>query len=307
MRTLLFLMTLWFIALTAWAERPPTIDTAIAAYQHRDYLSALAGFSELAKAGDSRAQTIFALMHRFGEGTPVDLPLALHWYRQAANAGYAPAEYHLANMLAAGIGTVADEQAAIRWLRAAELSGFSRASVRLAEIGLTAYPLLADAQLTGSQRAGSQFTGTEDSDVGLNDASLGIRDIVEWNLRLPNQWRLSPLDGQDEAHAIDHLPRVERQEYRIQLGMFSSRSRAVDFWQNIMNEHPDLFINLRAFIESSQGLSTAQQTSVAAHRIQAGTFSSFSAATALCNALLAAEVDSGCLPIAVAHATAASP
>ncbi|MFT7131579.1 MAG: hypothetical protein ACI81O_000285 [Cyclobacteriaceae bacterium] len=302
MRTLLFLMTLWFIALTAWAESPPKIDTAIAAYQHRDYPSALAGFSELAKAGDSRAQTIFALMHRFGEGTPVDLPLALHWYQQAANAGYAPAEYHLANMLAAGIGTVADEQAAIRWLRAAEQSGFSRASVRLAEIGLTAYPLLADAQ-----RADSQFTDTEHSDVGLTDTSLGVREIVEWNLRLPNQWRLSPLDGQDEAHAIDHLPRVERQEYRIQLGMFSSRSRAVDFWQNIMNEHPDLFIDLRPFIESSQSLSTAQQTPVAAHRIQAGTFGSFSAAAALCNALLAAEVESGCLPIAVARATAASP
>jgi hypothetical protein len=126
-------------------------------------------------------------------------------------------------------------------------------------------------------------------------------------LRLPNQWRLSPLDGQDEAHAIDHLPRVEPQAYRIQLGMFSSRSRAVDFWQNIMNEHPDLFIDLRPFIESSQSLSTAQKTSDAAHRIQAGTFSSFSAATALCNALLAAEVESGCLPIAVARATAEKP
>jgi hypothetical protein len=293
MQSPLLMMLFWFLASPVWAEREPDIDVVIAAYQHRDYTSALAGFGELAIAGDSRAQTILALMHRFGEGTPVDLPQAFSWYQRAATAGYAPAQYHLASMLAAGIGTAVDKRAATVWLQSAARAGFNRASKKLAETGLTA-----DSQLSGADPQNADIVST----AYLTGASAEIRDLIEWNLRLPNDWRLNTINRQEDDRIIDHLPQMAHRDYRIQLGIFDSRPRAVAFWQYLVAEYPSLLMNLQPFIESSQYPSqriTSQQAATT-HRIQAGTFRSFSAAKAMCSALLSASVESGCLPITVA-------
>jgi hypothetical protein len=291
MHVFLLLIILCFLASPAWCEPEPEIDVVITAYQHRDYPAALAGFRQLAMNGDSRAQTILALMYRFGEGTPVDLPRAVDWYRRAATAGYAPAQYHLANMLAAGIGTVTDNDAAIRWWQAAAQGGFSRANQKLAKVGLSA-----DTKLPAADRSSSNLA----LGSGLAGASAEIRDIIEWNLRLPNDWRLSPIDTRDDDQVIDHLPQMVRRDYRIQLGIFDSRPRAVAFWQRLISENSGLLINLQPFIETAEYLEqVSKQQPITTHRIQAGTFSSFSAAKAMCMALLTARVESGCLPVTV--------
>jgi hypothetical protein len=289
MKVTVLLIALWFLASPAGAEGEPEIDVVIAAYQHRDYTTAMAGFGELAMAGDSRAQTILALMYRFGEGTPVDLQQALDWYQRAATAGYAPAQYHLANMLASGMGTAVNERAATRWLQSAAQAGFSRARQKLAETGLTAKTEIPPEDHT-SLTSHARLTG----------ASAEIRDIIEWNLRLPNDWRLNPIDRQTDNHSIDHLPQVTHHNYRIQLGIFDSRPKAVAFWQGFIARYSDLLINLQPYIESSQySAPYSEQQPATTHRIQAGTFNSFSAANAMCDAMLVAKVDSGCLPITV--------
>jgi len=298
MRAFLFLSILLLLAFTARGQSLPAMDAAIDAYHHRDYTNAFKGFSDLAKAGDARAQTILALMYRFGEGIPVDLPEALHWYQQAAKAGYAPAQYHLANMLAAGMGTPVDEPAATRWLQLSAGAGFDRARERLAELTLLQDERLPDWSRTD---AGPETRAEASTKNGARrGASAGIREIVEWNLRLPNQWRLNPANEQDDMQAINHLPRLERHDYRIQLGVFDSRPRAVAFWQRLVEEYPELFRHLQPFIESSaHSALLSQKAPFTTHRIQAGNFKGFAAATAMCDALLAARVESGCLPVAI--------
>jgi TPR repeat protein len=196
-------------------------------------------------------------------------------------------------MLAAGIGTATDEKAATRWLQSAAQAGFSRASEKLEETGLTT-----DIPLPAADPPSPSLSSIS----GLTGASAEVRDIIEWNLRLPNDWRLNEIDRQDDDRIIDHLPQMAHRNYRIQLGIFDSRPRAVAFWQRLVGEYPSLLMNLQPFIESSQYAAQriAAQQPATTHRIQAGTFRSFNAAKAMCSALLAARVESGCLPVTAA-------
>ena len=75
------------LASAALAEAPPpSFDQGAALYRDQNYAAALPIFLALAKQGDVQAQTVLAMMFRYGEGTPVDSETALSVYRLAAEA-----------------------------------------------------------------------------------------------------------------------------------------------------------------------------------------------------------------------------
>ena len=91
------------LASAALAEAPPpSFDQGAALYRDQNYAAALPIFLALAKQGDVQAQTVLAMMFRYGEGTPVDSETALSVYRLAAEAGHAPAQYQMGVMLRDG-------------------------------------------------------------------------------------------------------------------------------------------------------------------------------------------------------------
>ncbi|MDA9297767.1 SPOR domain-containing protein [Pseudomonadales bacterium] len=231
-------------------------DSATEAYQQRDYITAFAEFSSLADAGDPRAQTILALMHRFGEGTTEDLNQAFNWYTRAATAGYPPAQYYLANLYADGSGTAVDIGQALSWLRQSAAGGFERANARLAT-------------LTNSPEPASDEERSEPSRT------------TDWNFRLPNQSR--------NHTAMTHTVAPVEPGYRVQLGAFRSSAAAINFWATLEQQRPDLFSDLHSFVETIY----LQQRLI--YRLQVGHFEDLGAIDKFCRALVDANIESGCL------------
>ena len=234
------------------------LDSATQAYQERDYVTAFAEFSTLADDGDPRAQTILALMHRFGEGTTEDLNLAFNWYTRAATAGYPPAQYHLANLYADGSGTAVDISQALYWLRQSAAGGFERANARLASL-------------------------TNSSVPASDEEQPKLSRTTDWNFRLPNQSR---------SHtAITHTIAPVEPGFRVQLGAFGSSAAAINFWATLERQRPDLFSALHSFVETIY----LQQRLI--YRLQVGHFEGLEAIDRFCRAIVDANIESGCLAL----------
>lgn len=71
---------------------PRTFDAAKAAYNRRDYRKARRIWTELARAGDPRAQCKLADMYHNGVGVSQNIATAIAWYRKAAAQGNSEAE-----------------------------------------------------------------------------------------------------------------------------------------------------------------------------------------------------------------------
>lgn len=239
-------------------------EEASEAYRRQDYASAFAAFSTLANGGDARAQTVVAIMHKYGESVPVDISAAFNWYRKAAMQGYPPAQYNTGVMLAEGNGVTQNLAAAKTWLQQAADGGYGRAQNKLAELGSTR-PLGAtlDKPIAWSQR---------------------------WNLRLPNTLR----DETDSSAELRH------QVYRIQLGAMSSLEAAKALWQQIESKHGHLLVDYPPVYRSldTQAVGEAQSRSSAIVRLQIGPFNNQVEANRLCSALMYSHTDPpdhGCL------------
>ena len=252
MRTFILCSLLCLVTTDLWAD----FDSATQAYQQRDYVTAFAEFSILAETGDPRAQTILALMHRFGEGTTEDLNQAFNWYSRAATAGYPPAQYHLANLYADGSGTTVDIDQALNWFKQSAAGGFERANARLATLTNSSVP--------ASDEEQPEFTRTTD-----------------WNFCLPNQSR-------SQTPLADTVAPVT-QGYRVQLGAFRSSAAAINFWASLEQQRPDLFSGLHSFVETIY----LQQRLI--YRLQVGYFEDLGAIDKFCRALVDANIESGCL------------
>ncbi len=196
-----------FYALTLFVLTAPLFadfDTASEAYRNRDYVTAYATFSKLAGAGDPRAQTILAIMHRYGEGVPLDPATASEWYQMAAIQGYPPAQFNLGNMLADGDGVTRDMEQALVWLHKAADAGHERAKGKIAEISAVMPP-----------------------DQPVKQAAIWSEN---WNLRLPNAVR----------HEEATIPGAGFGTYRVQLGAMSSQARARSLWHQYASAHKEL-------------------------------------------------------------------
>lgn len=208
------LLALLPLAATSMPATATLAAAAQAQYLRRDYAQAFSNFSTLAAAGDPQAQTVLALMYRFGEGVAQDNSRAFYWYQQAALAGYGPAQFQLGDLYAKGEGTAADLELAISWLRKAEASDFSRATARLAELG-SAPPT--------SANPGPKIT---------------------WNLRLPNTARQAP---------DDPTVTVTGAVYRVQLGAMTTHAAAERLWSLLRQNHSELFQHLQHTILTTVG------------------------------------------------------
>lgn len=97
-----------------------------------DHARAMALLQPIADKGDSWAAQQIAESYERGQGTAVDLPTAVTWYRRAAQAGAGFAMYRLGYNLANGRGVERNAEEAVRWFRAAADKEISAARACLA-------------------------------------------------------------------------------------------------------------------------------------------------------------------------------
>jgi len=95
-------------------------NLAILLAASKDDDMALLWFNKAAQQGEPVAQNNLALMYALGQGTVVNLSIAVSWLKAAAEAGDAKAQYNLALMYLRAVGMVQDGDAALMWLRKAQ-------------------------------------------------------------------------------------------------------------------------------------------------------------------------------------------
>lgn len=205
MKKVSLLILMLILSLPVFAETDPHYELASELYQQKNYLEAFRAFEVLAQRGDARAQTITALMYKFGEGVNQDLELAYQWYRRAAIQGYPPAQFHVGSMLAEGSGTEADPEQAIKWLNIALENGYDRAQEKLNELNESIF--VADIPI-------DQLPGWKN----------------QWDLRLPNDIRFQETNPIEPDSA-----------YMAQVGAMNTQTAANKLWQVLVEYHPKLF------------------------------------------------------------------
>lgn len=135
MRRLLIAIALVF-AHTAWSE---DFEDALAAYNRKDYTTALKKFRSAAQKGNANAQTAVGMMYEQGQGVARDYKEAVRWYRFAARQGIAIAQYNLGLMYQEGEGVEQDYSEAARLFRLAAESGHEEAQLKIASLYLIGY------------------------------------------------------------------------------------------------------------------------------------------------------------------------
>ena len=106
-------------------------SSGVAAFKSGDYELAMVEFSQLATAGDARAQFAVGLLYDNGQGTAESPEQASHWYTLAAEQGYPKAQFNLALMLESGRLGDAQKAEAAALFRAAARGGNPDAVARL--------------------------------------------------------------------------------------------------------------------------------------------------------------------------------
>jgi|GEM_PF-4447580 TPR repeat protein len=87
---------------------------------------------EAAESGDLQAQYELGAAFASGDGVPLNLQEAIHWYRQAAEKGHIAAQLNLGLAYSRGEGVAADPVEAVRWYRKAADQGDADAQFNLA-------------------------------------------------------------------------------------------------------------------------------------------------------------------------------
>lgn len=98
---------LWFALVAPVAFAGPFED-GYAAYNEKDYATALRLWRPLADQGDAEAQSNLGLMYYNGQGVPQDYTQAVAWLRKAADQGYMDALNNLGTMYEKGLGVPQD-------------------------------------------------------------------------------------------------------------------------------------------------------------------------------------------------------
>ena len=103
-------------------------DKGLAAYEIRDYVTALREWQPLAEQGNAKAQLMLGVIYHRGRR---DFKTAAQWYRRAAEQGNAKAQEELGGLYRFGIGVPKDSKAAAQWIRRAAEQGYADAQFRL--------------------------------------------------------------------------------------------------------------------------------------------------------------------------------
>lgn len=94
-----------------------------AAYESRDYPTALKTIRPLAEQGDAQAQLYLGVMHLGGLGVQKDEKEAVKWFRLSAEQGNADAQSNLGLIYVSGQGVTQDFKEAAKWYRVAAEQG----------------------------------------------------------------------------------------------------------------------------------------------------------------------------------------
>ena len=88
---LAWLAALAFVASPTTADVRPGVKQGVEAWSRGDYKAAVDIWRPLATTGDADAQFNIGQAYKLGRGVPVDLPLAIEWFRKASAQGHAQA------------------------------------------------------------------------------------------------------------------------------------------------------------------------------------------------------------------------
>lgn len=115
-------------------------QSAIDAYDRRDYVGAHRLAKPLAEAGNRRAQYVMGLLYRYGFGVPQNYSVSARWYRQAADQGNVFALNNLAYLYENGLGVDRNLAEARRLYGIASSAGNFAAQQNLDRIRNLAHP-----------------------------------------------------------------------------------------------------------------------------------------------------------------------
>ena len=113
---------------TAQNANAGTKEDALAAYNRKDYATALSLLRPLATQGDAWAQFTLGFMYQNGQGVPKDAKETVRLYGLAATQGNASAQISLGNMYRDGQGVPQDYVRAQMWFLLSVANGYSDAS-----------------------------------------------------------------------------------------------------------------------------------------------------------------------------------
>jgi uncharacterized protein len=166
---------------------------AKAAYDRKDYQTALKLLKPLADKGEIKAQFALGVMYGNGDGVTKNYSDAEKWFRKAADQGSADAQKNIGGMYEYGEGVKQDYSSAVQWFRKAAEQGDAEAQVDLGKMYyrgegvekdmVQAYLLFSLAKAAGSHEA-----------AGWLDLSRGIMTPEQTTQakRLVAEWKKSP-------------------------------------------------------------------------------------------------------------------
>ena len=104
----------------AWAD---AFEDGVAAYEKKDYKTALKKFTPLANQGNADAQFNLGVMYDVGQGVVQDHKQAMRWYTLSAEQGNASAQLNLGLNYFNGKGVLQDYVKAHMWINIAAANG----------------------------------------------------------------------------------------------------------------------------------------------------------------------------------------
>lgn len=204
-----------FFGLLAEAMRtvPRPAPTSASGRRHAQPIEARA------EQGDVRAQIVLAERAKKGLGGPVDLKMAVHWYRRAADAGDPVALTALADCYDLGEGVAPDQSRAYQLLVTAAELGYAPAQLRvglrlLGGVGTSVNRVDAVRWLHKAARAGGPEAMT--ALARCYDNGVGVRRdrrmAAQWRAQAasaygPGEW---PEVVSDKGNPLDPEPRAVR-------------------------------------------------------------------------------------------------
>jgi TPR repeat protein len=109
-------------------SRGADLQSAKAAYDQKDYATALEQFTALAENGDANAQLFLGKMYMTGQGAPKDSEQALHWLKASAVQGNADAQFFVGAMYLLPQKDIGE---GLKWLRISAEQGMQDAQYLL--------------------------------------------------------------------------------------------------------------------------------------------------------------------------------
>ena len=103
-------------------------DSAMRAYEKKEYATALTEFTAVAKQGNQEAQLIVGKMYMIGQGVEKDSEQAIQWFKAAADQGNTDAQFFLGAMYLLPQRDIAE---GLKWLRLSADQGMQDAQFLL--------------------------------------------------------------------------------------------------------------------------------------------------------------------------------